>query len=270
MSDLIEVHGGNDPDRTGDIVFVHGLRGNAKEYWQWRGRPETFWPEWLAKEKDLPGVSVWSLGYDAAAFEWSGSAMPLYVRGNNALDLLSQSNIGDVPIVFVTHSLGGLLVKQMLRSAKELKQPRWKAIAEKTCGLVFISTPHSGSDLATFVSYLGWVLRGSVALEDLKANAPQLLQLNTWYRQNVGSEEEGDLPVKSLVYYEEQKTYWGFLNLLWAIVVDRASADPGIRDVIPIGLDFDHSTIHKPKSTSSQLYQGVKRHIQECLFPDFR
>ena len=270
MSDLIEVYGGSDPDRTGDIVFVHGLRGNAREYWQLRGRPETFWPEWLAKEKICPRSVSGRWGDDAAAFEWSGSAMPLYVRGNNALDLLSQSNIGAVPVVFVTHSLGGLLVKQMLRSAKDLKQPRWKAIAEKTCGLVFISTPHSGSDLATFVSYLGWVLRGSVALKDLEANAPQLLQLNTWYRENVGFEEEGDLGIKSLVYYEERKTYWGFLKLFGATVVDRASADPGIKGVIPVGLDFDHSTIHKPKSTSSQLYQGVKRHIQECLFPDFR
>jgi pimeloyl-ACP methyl ester carboxylesterase len=270
MIHLIEVHGGSDPDRTGDIVFVHGLRGNAREYWQHDSRPETFWPEWLAKEKDLPGVSIWSLGYDAAAFEWAGGAMPLYVRATNALDLLSLSNIGDVPIVFVTHSLGGLLVKQMLRNAKELKQPRYKSIADKTSGLVFISTPHSGSDLANYVGYLGWLLRGSVAVKDLEANTPQLLQLNTWYRENVGFEAEGDLGIKSLVYYEERKTRWRFFKLLGATVVDRVSADPGIKGVLPVGLDFDHSTIHQPESTSSQLYKGVKRHIQECLFPDFR
>ncbi len=47
--------------------------------------------------------------------------MPLYDRARNSLERFDLAEIGKKPIGFVCHSLGGLLVKQILRLANEFK-----------------------------------------------------------------------------------------------------------------------------------------------------
>ena len=37
--ELLRIRGCSDPNRTGDIVFVHGLKGNPRDYWCRDGRP---------------------------------------------------------------------------------------------------------------------------------------------------------------------------------------------------------------------------------------
>src|SRR5690606_35743442 len=131
--------------RIGDVVFVHGLGGNPREYWMSdKSDPATFWPAWLGEE--LPDVGVWTLGYDAAKFAWQGTAMPLFDRAKNALALLDTDGIGQRPVVFITHSMGGLLVKQMIQNGLTLGDRRWKAITDQTKGICFIATPHTGAD----------------------------------------------------------------------------------------------------------------------------
>ena len=74
--------------------------------------------------------------------------MPLYDRANNTLDLLELEDIGRRPLAFICHSLGGLLIKQVLRNARDAANPSWQAIVRHTQLLVFLSTPHSGANLA--------------------------------------------------------------------------------------------------------------------------
>jgi hypothetical protein len=254
MSELIPVANTDDAGRVGDVVFVHGLGGNPRAYWMAdRNKPETFWPAWIGA--DVAGVGVWSLGYDAAQFAWQGSAMPLFDRAKNALALLDADRIGDRPIVFITHSMGGLLVKQMIQHGLTLGDSRWKAITNQTRGVCFIATPHSGADLANYVKFLAKFL-ATIAVEDLKANAPQLRGLNEWYRNHAFSR------FKTEVYCEKKVTGWKGLGV---IVVDDRSADPGLPGVTPIPLDEDHLSICKPESRATLLYKRVLRFVKECL-----
>ena len=269
MSELTSVHGTTNEDRVGDVVFVHGLGGNGVAYWQSGRSNDTFWPAWLAKEDGFASIGIWSLAYNAAPFAWQGEAMPLYANAKNALDQLSLNGIGRRPVVFVTHSLGGLLVKKMMQSALGLKTPAWQALARHTRGIVFIATPHSGAALATFVGYIGGLLGTTVSVGELTASSAALMELNEWYRENVGFDAEGELPIRSIVYYEESRTRWNWFKPVSVIVVNRASADPGIKGVVPIGIARDHRTIHKPPKPSDQVYLGVRRHIQESLLPGF-
>ncbi|MHC5721113.1 MAG: AAA-like domain-containing protein, partial [Nostoc sp.] len=102
----------------------------------------------------------------------------------------------------------------MLRNAQTFKK---KAVIQQTKGIVFLSTPHTGSHLANLVDKISILARNSVSVDELKAHIPQLRQLNEWYRQNVDS-----LEIATKVYFETRPTR-GFL------VVDPDSANPAIK-----------------------------------------
>jgi triacylglycerol esterase/lipase EstA (alpha/beta hydrolase family) len=72
------------------------------------------------------------------------------------LEKLVSAGIGDRPVVFVTHSMGGLVVKQILHKAKEEKLDK---LVNNTAGVVFYSCPHFGSKLADMPWRMGLVLR---------------------------------------------------------------------------------------------------------------
>ena len=57
--ELLPIRGCEDPQRAGDVIFVHGLNGNPQEYWCHDGKLENSWPVWLGE--DLSDVGVWSL-----------------------------------------------------------------------------------------------------------------------------------------------------------------------------------------------------------------
>ena len=78
--------------------------------------------------------------------------MNVFERAANLLELLAGHGIGNRPIVFVTHSLGGILTKLLLRKSLDASDSDWKRISESTRLVVFLSTPHSGSALAKVLS----------------------------------------------------------------------------------------------------------------------
>ena len=251
MDGLQKISGCDDSDRVADVIFVHGLDGDARATWHPKDRPDAFWPAWLGE--NVPAVGVWSLGYAVNASAWKGHAMPLADRATNVLHQLELDGIGRRPVVFVCHSLGGLLVKQLLRHACDFGHPAWKAIATQTRAIVFLSTPHSGADLASWIQYIGGLLRTTVSVEELEAHHPRLRELNLWYRSHVV-----DLDITTVVYCEKRP-------VAGLLVVNETTADPGIVGVVPIPVDEDHVSICKPASKDSLIYRGVKRLVEEVV-----
>jgi hypothetical protein len=250
---LIKIAGCDNPERIGDVIFVHGLMGHPRGTWHPKEKhdDDNFWGAWLGE--DLPNVGIWSLGYEVEPFTWKGTTMPLVDRATNTLAVLDTYEIGTRPLIFITHSLGGLLVKQMLRHAQDFGTLRWKVIIEQTKGIVFLSTPHSGSDMASWIKHIGGILRTTVSVDELEAHHSRLRELNLLYRNH---ERLSQIPIE--VYCEKQKTY-GIL------VVNETSADPGIPGVIPVPMDCNHISITKPDSKESLIYIRVKKFIQQYL-----
>ena len=261
--ELVQVNGCDNPRRRGDVVFVHGLNGDPRDYW---GEPGSHWPAWLGEE--IPDVGVWSLGYENAAFKQRtlsvlgfflrrGFAMPLFDRAMSVLLRLEVEvdGIGNKPLVFITHSMGGLLIKQLLRTANDSPSPSpAKTLVENTKGVCFIATPHIGSDLAKWVSYFGTLLDTTVAVDELKPHQSLLRDLTFWYRCFVETH-----PVKTLAFYETKPVPPG------VIVVEPGDADPGVphRGLYP--LDEDHRTICKPKSKQAEIYLKTLIFVRDCL-----
>jgi predicted alpha/beta hydrolase family esterase len=250
-------------DRIGDVIFVHGLMGDARGTWHPQGKKDDkqSWLFWLGQ--DLPDIGIWSIDYEVEPSAWLGNAMPLTDRATNILELLNVNDIGDRPIIFVTHSLGGLLVKQMFRTASDRQDKEWKNIVKKTRGIVFLATPHSGSNIANWVDYIGNILlRKTVSFEELKGSSHQLLDLNIWFRERFS-----ELNIGVGVYYEEEKLsfskLFGIIRLPGIVIVGATSADPGIPGVKLTALDGNHITICRPDSKVRTVYLGVKKLIEK-------
>jgi protein SERAC1 len=79
MSELFSV-GCENPHRNGDVIFIHGLGGDAWGTWHSQNQRDRsncdFWLTWLQEDLTEKGidVAVWTFGYDAAHFQFSGSA----------------------------------------------------------------------------------------------------------------------------------------------------------------------------------------------------
>lgn len=245
MTKLHAVSESSDHTR-GDVVFVHGLGGDP--FTTWKENDGASWFDWLAA--DQPDLNLWSLGYEIQPTAWTGAAMPLADRAVNVLAALDRAGLGVRPICFIAHSMGGLLVKQLLRHASSIAK-EYRHICGSTRGVVFLSTPHAGSDVANLVSYLGFFLRTTVAVAELQAHEPRLRELNLWYRNNVA-----DLDIGSKVFYETKATRG-------IVVVNATSADPGIPGVVPIPVDADHLDVCHPRSPDDVRYVQIVKFLND-------
>jgi tetratricopeptide (TPR) repeat protein len=248
---LHKVKGCENPNRVADVVFVHGLGGNALSTWhpQELENDDNFWLNWLWLEH--PDIGIWSFGYEAEPFAWRGKAMPLFDQASNLLAWLEVRRSEEQrPLILVTHNLGGLLVKKMLRTAQTFKK---QEILEQIKGIVFLATPHQGSHLANLIQNIGVLTRTTISVEELKAHSTELADLNEWYRENVRS-----LSIATEVCYETKPIYG-------VLVVNRDSANPGIEGVKPVAVEVDHITIAKPDSRDSLVYLRVNLFIEKHL-----
>ncbi len=236
---------------AGNVVFVHGLDGDAVQSWQPKGAADS-WTRWLGE--DLERVCVWTIGYDSKSSAWRGHSMPVFDRATNVLARLEAAGLLDRPLVFVCHSLGGLLVKEMLRVAHDSGNPEWKALISSTRGIAFLSTPHSGSDVAIWVKKFGALLRPTESVDELQYNDARLRELNMWYSNNAPT-----IGIRTLAFCEKRPVS-GLL-----VVVDESSANPHIPGVMPIPMDEDHISICKPAARSHLVYVQVKRFIEKTL-----
>jgi triacylglycerol esterase/lipase EstA (alpha/beta hydrolase family) len=74
---------------------------------------------------------------------------------------IEREDIESRPILFLCHSMGGLLIKQLLINAHN--NPKYTSIKVATTGLAFFATPHHGGD-ALLVSLGGVVTKIAAAI----------------------------------------------------------------------------------------------------------
>lgn len=284
-----------------DVVFIHGLTGDSVSTWT-NERARFYWPAVLADHMSANACSVrcWSLDHHAPALKsgavdhalsvW-GMARRVFVSsppdqgksrknvGNEARARLSlrdrasalrsgsmggPERLGSRPMVFVAHSLGGLLVKAMLDEA-------WQAggddleFVRNTRAVVFLGTPHSGSGLADFAGALEkgavsvmqgvgvpaaklvgeFILGPSDTVKSLSPDEPELYRLEASYRRIAS-----DHGIDTLSLFETAKMQ----NMVF--VVSRSSATPGVGRTVP-ATGCDHESICKPESVEDPVFREV-------------
>ncbi|KAF5747063.1 hypothetical protein HS088_TW06G01241 [Tripterygium wilfordii] len=249
-----------------DVVFVHGLRGGPYKTWrmaedksstksglvekidQEAGKQGTFWPgEWLSA--DFPPARMFSLKYKTNLTQWSGASLPLQEVSSMLLQKLVAAGIGDRPVVFITHSMGGLVVKQMLYKAKAENIDN---LVNNTIGVVFYSCPHFGSKLADMPWRMGLVFRPAPSIGELRSGSPRLIQLNDFLRH---LHKKGMLEVLSFCETKVTPIVEGYGG--WAFrmeIVPIESAYPGYGELVVLE-STDHVNSCKPLGRSDPSYK---------------
>jgi len=106
----------------------------------------------------IPYARILLFGYNSnVAFETSIAGV-----GEQAASLLNRlslkrENIGMRPIVFIAHSLGGIIVKRALITAK--LDSCYHDIYDAASGIAFFGTPHRGSAIAKFGDVAASIIR---------------------------------------------------------------------------------------------------------------
>ncbi|EKJ67737.1 hypothetical protein FPSE_12108 [Fusarium pseudograminearum CS3096] len=168
------LHSSTDDDV--DVVFVHGLKGDCLKTWTGKGSNEP-WPKTLLPI-ELGTARILTYSYDAIVV--SKDDVPSLNRISNhasnlvaALASLRQGdNTNERPIVFVCHSLGGLVCQDALVGARQRSEQHIQDIANFTRGVIFLGTPHHGSSLAK----MGELVSRSVGLiKDTNSDIVQVL-----------------------------------------------------------------------------------------------
>ncbi|GLV44251.1 uncharacterized protein CBL_12453 [Carabus blaptoides fortunei] len=210
------------------------------------------WPkDWLPK--DCSNLRIIGVNYDTSLSLWipmcpiTKTKGTLDERSDEILEKLLASGVGKRPVIWLTHSMGGLLVKNMLVKAWESKDPDKKRLCENTKGVVFYSTPHKGTNIASFNQTTSLFLWPSVEVRELKAGSPALLKLHNRFLELLQSNN-----VNILSFVETEGTSISPLKFNFHLVAEQsAKLDIGECYEIPL----DHLGICKPMNRHSFLYQ---------------
>jgi len=275
-------------DFEADIVFVHGLLGGAAYTWRQSvdccdkevekelsgEKPKgtcasSFshcWPkDWLAK--DVPKVRMFGVEYSTQLSDWepvhpyeTPEERTITARARELLTKLEAADVGTKrPIVWVTHSMGGLLVKEILRLAEKRQED--DSILANSCGVIFYGTPHKGSPLANFGNNFFYVFFPTIEVQELSYDNREYLDgLNAHFANLV------DKGMQCLSFAELKPTVLGdFVSDSISIhLVPPDSANPNCGQFIPV--DSDHMNVCKPSGTTDCfLYTMTVDFVRDCL-----
>lgn len=147
-----------------DIVAVHGLNGDYEKTWTDDQSGINWLEEFLPA--DLPGARVFSFGYDARSLLANlnvqrDGKVSNDVLGRTLSFLITLQALRNRPLIFVCHSMGGIVIKQCIITTR-LDSEDHPYIRSSTKAIIFLSTPHRGSESTTWPSIFANILQCSV------------------------------------------------------------------------------------------------------------
>lgn len=261
-----------------DVVFVHGLNGHPYDTWT-SEKSKIFWPgDLLPPIVEEEKVRILVYGYDAGVTSFTDGVSKDKIH-NHAEGLVAElcanrrmQKATERPIVFVAHSLGGLVVKRALiysSGIRNNKTEHLRSIFVSTYGILFLGTPHKGSDLAEWGSRLEWIC-GAILPKKMIDTQPQLvnaLKSNSETLQNIDRDFIQLTSRLHIFFFHEGKPT--DLKGTLRYVVSEESASPNIHDVERACIQQDHFHMCKFENASAPGFhlvtEGIQRYAGQAL-----
>jgi pimeloyl-ACP methyl ester carboxylesterase len=230
-----------------EVIFIHGVLGDPVLTF---GSTDSNWPLLLAKDSLIGApLDVRSIGYSSKPI---GAASNINEIANRLTLRLIDQEVFDQheKVIFVVHSMGGLIAKRMLVQLRT-DHPQ---LFSKVAGIVFLATPSGGSSLADTARWVS----GNPQFEDMRPeDVNTLLQVLEDDWQALLRSRDPDTRLIAFCVYETQA-------LGPVTVVPRSRSQSGC-DERPTAFDRNHSSLVKPASREDEVYRHVAARIKRLL-----
>jgi hypothetical protein len=216
-------------------VFVHGIFGSSTTTWSCSS--STTWPKLLKTDDAFQNSDIYVAGYDTP---YHGNTMTIDEIVSNLKNRLDSDEVFSKhrEVVFVAHSLGGLIVQKLLLTYRNL--------AGKVRFIYFYSTPQTGAQIAQ----LGNVFSSDPLLKQMLPGDSNdyLLSLENEWR------EAGFTDIRRYCAYEKKQ-------LDGVLIVDRLSGTRECSDGV-VAINEDHPNIVKPCTRNADSYIALRLAVQ--------
>ncbi|KAG8824605.1 hypothetical protein FRC17_009068, partial [Serendipita sp. 399] len=273
---FLELSAGQDP--IVDIVAIHGLDGHREQ--SWTAEDGTMWLKDLLPA-DFPNARILSYGYDADTRSFAKtSTQTIFHHAEAFAEALSRQRTANPerPIIFLAHSLGGIMLKKVRSFATRLGSMadylkalvhchlrnhksghRLRSIITSTLAVLFFGTPHAGANGVQLVEWMCRLLSiyrstSNKVLKDIKKDSSALEELQANYLPA----SEG---IDTIFFYEAYET--PIVGGVRQMIVPRHSAIiAGDREANVVGLNADHCQIVKFSGNDDENYRTVAHYIR--------
>ncbi|KAK1775438.1 hypothetical protein QBC45DRAFT_396124 [Copromyces sp. CBS 386.78] len=283
-----------------DIIFIHGFTGHPRLTWTLdkkkaekrrkanndapnREVPNSgqaagvYWPEDLVPTT-LPSARVMTFGYDTKIRHFSQGQISKNTVQDHARELLEQLRDkrlpdakGSRPLVFIAHSLGGLVVREALSLASQHQNDqastsRYEDVFRSTVAIMFFGTPHRGADPRSFFHRIlsGFALRLGV---DVNAHIVDALMpnVNNLQKQLSLDDFKTLAAQRGWIVYTFQEEY-GVSSLFSRKVVEDHSSrlGPPVNET-PRRISDNHMDMCRFYGLKDPEYEKVASCLQEIL-----
>ena len=224
---------------------------------------EIFWPrDLLPRVFPQARITTWGYGVQIEKMVASASQSTIFHHAQTLLSdlamLRASKSDSAKPLIFIAHSLGGIVVKDAL-SLSQIDPTHLKEILPATIGVMFLGTPHHGSKAASLgkvafeISRVFFQNPNTDILRGLERNSEILERITRSFGQILAA---GNLRVHS--FREE-------LDTKGMSIVDASSYSIGYLYETKGSLHANHRTMAKMSSFDDINFQRVTSVIQRWL-----
>ncbi|MCJ1246224.1 hypothetical protein MMC30_003430 [Trapelia coarctata] len=263
-----------------DIIAVPGLGGHAIKSWRRPDREQVWLRDFLAQ--DVPEARILTYGYDTLVVK-SQSKASIADLAKSFLEALKNCRISAEeqrrPIIFLAHSLGGLVVKEALAQASvtgKNEDMESQKIFKSCYGLMFFGVPNKGLNNASLVS----MAKGhpnETLIRDLQVDSGH--ETSSFLRSlHHRFDSAFHFDSRIIAFYENRHTRTLKETPLgssrfeplgpWQLIVTQDSATSISRSQKPsdsIAMERDHKDLVKFGDSHEDDYSTVKRNLVEII-----
>ena len=245
------------------VVFVHGFLSNAQTCWtNIAAGTSVFWPDLIASDPRFQQPAIFMATYHTAvdsrdmSIQDCASDVMSYLRTTDSEG--RRPPLSWPKLVFVCHSMGGVVVRQLLCD-------NWHLFEDKQVGVVLIASPSYGARLASLSRRVAAAFANRQG-EQLAWGSESVVELDRRFRDLLGDRKRAGM--LSGIEFIENRT---FLHLKWLPlftrrkIVDRVSAARYFPTPKVIA-DADHSTISKPRTVHDRVHHFLFEYLVEQGF----